>query len=137
LFIGTLFQAWLAIEGLSRESIKINLIIDDLYLVGYIIIMAYTIETTKQYDKWFKKLKDALMKIKVLARLSRVENGNFGDSKQLSDSLFELRFFFGSGIRIYYTIKEGKIVLLLVGGDKSSQQKDIDKAEVLLKKMED
>jgi putative addiction module killer protein len=117
--------------------IKINLIIDDLYLVGYIIIMAYTIETTKQYDKWFKKLKDALMKIKVLARLSRVENGNFGDSKQLSDSLFELRFFFGSGIRIYYTIKEGKIVLLLVGGDKSSQQKDIDKAEVLLKKMED
>lgn len=42
--------------------------------------MAYTIETTKQYDKWFKKLKDGLMKIKVLARLSRVENGNFGDS---------------------------------------------------------
>lgn len=99
--------------------------------------MAYTIETTKQYDKWFKKLKDALMKIKVLARLSRVENANFGDFKQLSDGLFELRFFFGPGFRIYYTIKEGRIVLLLVGGDKSSQQKDIDKAEALLKQMED
>ena len=84
--------------------------------------------TSKQYDKWFKKLKDALMKIKVLARLSMVENGNFGDSKQLSDSLFELRFFFGLGFRIYYTVKERKIVLLLVGGDKSSQPKDVVKA---------
>ena len=80
---------------------------------------------------------DSSLKIKVLARLSRVENANFGDSKQLGDNLFELRFFFGSGFRIYYTIKEGRIVLLLVGGDKSSQQKDIDKAEVLLKQMED
>jgi len=99
--------------------------------------MKYTLETTKKYDKWFKKFKDALMKVKILARLSRVENGNFGDFKQLSDNLFEFRFFFGSGFRIYYTIKDRKIVLLLVGGDKSSQQKDIDKAKELLNKMED
>ncbi len=100
------------------------------------MIMRYTLETTIQYDKWFKRLKDTLIKIKILARLSRIENGNFGDFKQLSDNLFEFRFFFGSGFRVYYTIKGGKIVLLLVGGNKSSQRKDIDKAEELLNKME-
>ncbi|WDP86155.1 MAG: type II toxin-antitoxin system RelE/ParE family toxin [Desulfobacter sp.] len=99
--------------------------------------MAYTLEITKHYDKWFRKLKDSLVRIKILARLSRVENGNFGDCKQLGTDLFELRFFFGAGFRIYYTIKDARIVLLLVGGDKSSQQKDIDKAEALLKQMEE
>ena len=99
--------------------------------------MKYAIETTKGYDKWFKRLKSSLTKIKVLARLSRVENGNFGDFKQLSTDLFELRFFFGSGFRIYYTIKNNRIVILLVGGDKSSQQRDIVNAQSLLKKMED
>lgn len=98
--------------------------------------MKHTIETTKQYDKWFRKLKDTVAKIKVLARLSRVENGNFGDFKQLDTNLFELRFFFGSGFRIYYTIKQGQVVLLLVGGDKSSQPKDIERAQELLKRME-
>ncbi len=56
--------------------------------------MAYTIETTKYYDKWFKKLKDSLVRIKILARLSRVENENFGDFKQLGANLYELRLFF-------------------------------------------
>ena len=99
--------------------------------------MVYSIETTNEYDKWFTRLKDAPSKIKILARLARVENGNFGDHKQLGDKLFELRMFFGPGYRIYYTIREGRIVLLLVGGDKSTQKKDIKKAEVLLEKLEE
>jgi len=99
--------------------------------------MKYTLESTWQYDKWFRKLKDDSSKIKILARLSRVENGNFGDFKQLGSKLYELRLFFGPGLRIYYTIRDGRIVLLLAGGDKSSQQQDIEKAEVLLEKMED
>jgi putative addiction module killer protein len=99
--------------------------------------MKYTLETTKQYDKWFRKLKDSLIRIKILARLSRVENGNFGDFKQIDSDLYELRFFFGSGVRVYYTVKNKEIVLLLVGGDKSSQQNDIDKAKLLLKQMEE
>lgn len=99
--------------------------------------MKYRIETTKQYDLWFKKLKDVSSRIKILARLVRVENGNFGDYKRLDTNLYELRFFFGSGFRLYYTIKNGKIILLLAAGDKSSQEKDIDKARALLKKMEE
>tara|TARA_B100000614_G_scaffold235040_1_gene231520 strand:- start:103 stop:402 length:300 start_codon:yes stop_codon:yes gene_type:complete len=99
--------------------------------------MKYALESTGQYDKWFRKLKDGSSKIKILARLSRIENGNFGDFKQLGSNLYELRLFFGPGFRIYYTIRGGRIVLLLAGGDKSSQQQDIEKAEVLLKEMED
>jgi len=72
-----------------------------------------------------------------LARLSRVENGNFGDFKQLGDNLFELRFFFGSRPRIYYTIQDDTVVFLLAGGDKASQPRDIEKAVLLLNTLED
>ena len=99
--------------------------------------MRYKIESIKQYDKWFTRLKDSLVKIRILARLSRVENGNFGDFKPLSPKLFELRFFFGTGLRIYYTIKNDSVIILLVGGDKSTQDKDIVKATELLAELED
>ena len=99
--------------------------------------MRYTLESTPEYDKWFAKLKDALTKTRILARLSRVETGNFGDVKPLKSNLFELRFFFGPGWRIYYTIKNNSVVILLVGGEKSSQENDISKASELLVKLEE
>jgi len=99
--------------------------------------MKYIIESTKQFDKWFGKLKDQSVKVRVLARLSRVENGNFGDFKVLNSRLSELRFFFGAGLRIYYTVNNNSIVILLVGGDKSSQEEDIVKANELLTDMEE
>ena len=99
--------------------------------------MKYELRSSKQYDKWFAKLKDSSIKIKVLARLDRVENGNFGDFKQIGSNLFELRFFFGSGLRIYYTIQEGRVLFLLAGGDKSTQSKDIERAAELLNELED
>jgi len=98
--------------------------------------MRYELRSSKQYDKWFAKLKDSSIKIKVLAWLDRIENGNFGDFKQIGSNLFELRFFFGSGLRIYYTIQEGRILFLLAGGDKSTQSKDIEKAAELLNELE-
>jgi len=98
--------------------------------------MKYELRSSKQYDKWFAKLKDSSIKIKVLARLDRVENGNFGDFKQIGSNLFELRFFFGSGLRIYYTTQEGRILFLLDGGDKSTQSKDIERAAELLNELE-
>ncbi|NOX32918.1 MAG: type II toxin-antitoxin system RelE/ParE family toxin [Deltaproteobacteria bacterium] len=99
--------------------------------------MKYKLRSTKQYDRWFSKLKESTVKIRILARLNRVENGNFGDFKKISPSLFELRFFFGTGLRIYYTIQNSKVVFLLAGGDKSSQKKDIEKVAGLLKELED
>jgi len=101
-----------------------------------LLSMKYDLRSSKQYDKWFVKLKDSSIKIKVLARLDRVENGNFGDFKQIGSNLFELRFFFGSALRIYYTIQEGRVLFLLVGGNKSTQSKDIERAAELLNELE-
>ena len=99
--------------------------------------MKYELRSTKQYDKWLARLKDSTVKLRILARLARVENGNFGDFKQISPCLFELRFFFGAGLRIYYTIQGQKVIFLLAGGDKSNQERNIEKATELLHKMED
>lgn len=98
--------------------------------------MRYELQSTRDFNKWMSKLKDATVKRKLLARLARVENGNFGDFKQLGGDLFELRFFFGSGLRIYYTIQGERVVLLLTGGDKSSQARDIEKAARLIHELE-
>lgn len=63
----------------------------------------------------------------------RIEQGNFGDCKKIDDEISEIRFMFGSGYRIYYTQINNTIVLLINGGDKSSQSKDIKNAKELLK----
>ena len=98
--------------------------------------MSYQLHATKDFNKWLRKLKDKNTKIKILARLDRMENGNFGDYKQVQTDLFELRFFFGGGLRIYYTIRDNRIIFLLVGGNKSSQQRDIQKAQSMLLELE-
>ena len=98
--------------------------------------MRYEIEKTDSVDKWLLSRKNRSYRNRLLARFERVQNGNFGDFKPITKNLFELRFFFGNGIRIYYTVKHNKIVLLLVGGDKSSQRKDIEKAKQLLDDLE-
>lgn len=95
--------------------------------------MRHELQRTDAYDKWFAKLKDRTVRLKVLARLARVENGNFGDHFQLGENLFELRFFFAGGLRIYYTIRDGIVVLLLAGGDKSTQARDIERALEILR----
>ena len=98
--------------------------------------MKYTLESTPEYNRWFSRLKDRTTKTRILARLSRIENGNFGDHKTLTKNLFELRLFFGPGWRIYYTIKNNTLVLLLTAGEKTSQTKDIAKASELLASLE-
>ena len=98
----------------------------------YNSVMKYELETTQDFDKWLKKIRDKKVLHRFDVRFNRIINGNFGDAKQVATNLFELRFFFGSGYRIYYTIRKKKIILLLCGGDKSSQSKDIAKAKNLL-----
>jgi len=99
--------------------------------------MKYKLRSTGQYDQWFSRLKNASTKIRILARLVRLENGNFGDFKQLGPALFELRFFFDAELRIYYTIRHEKIVFLLAGGSKAGQARDIAKATGILEELED
>ena len=95
----------------------------------------YKILETDIFSNWLHKLKDIQGKVAILRRLKRVESGNFGDYKYLESSIYELRIKTGPGYRIYYTKKEDKVILLLIGGDKSTQQKDIKKAKEILKEL--
>lgn len=99
--------------------------------------MKYELQSTQTFNQWLAKLKDKTVKNQLLSRLARVENGHFGDTKTLAADLFELRCFFGGGLRVYYTIRNQRIILLLAGGDKSSQERDIEKAKAILNMLED
>lgn len=80
---------------------------------------------------------DNTVRAKIIKRLERIYDDNFGDYKQIAPNLFELRFFFGKGYRIYYTIQNNIIVILLYAGDKSNQEKDIQTAKTYLKNIKE
>lgn len=88
----------------------------------------YDIKTTSTYDKWFSSLKDIKTKARIQARIRRVMLGSLGDTKPVNEFVSELRFFFGSGYRIYFMRQNGEIIILLAGGDKATQSRDITKA---------
>jgi putative addiction module killer protein len=92
----------------------------------------YSIEKTDEFDKWLRKLKDRRVKAKILFRIQRIEeHGNFGDCEPVGQGLSELRIHYAKGYRVYIKNVNDRIVFLLNGGDKSSQQKDIMKAKQL------
>ena len=96
----------------------------------------YFIEKTNEFDKWLRKLKDLKAKAKILFRIQKLESdGHFGDCKPVGDGISELRVNFAKGYRVYFKEKDGKIIVLLIGGDKSSQQKDIKKAKEIWNKL--
>jgi len=96
----------------------------------------YFIEKTVEFDKWLRKLKDLRAKAKILFRIQKLENDeHFGDCKPVGNGISELRINFAKGYRIYFKEKDGKIIILLIGGDKSTQQKDIVKAKEILDKL--
>ena len=96
----------------------------------------FLIEKTPEFDKWMKNLKDLQSKVKMLIRVQKLENDeHFGDCKVISDGIRELKINFGKGYRVYFKRKDGKIIILLVGGDKSTQQKDIEKAKEIWEKL--
>ena len=96
----------------------------------------FFIEKTIEFDKWLKKLKDVKAKAKILFRIQKLENDeHFGDCKPVGDGIQEIRIHFAKGYRIYFKEKNGKIIVLLIGGDKSTQQQDIKKAKAIWKKL--
>jgi len=94
----------------------------------------YLIEKSSEFDKWFRKLKDRKAKAKILVRIQRIEEkGNFGDCHPVGEGISELRIHYATGYRIYFKEFDGRLVLLLIGGDKSTQSKDVEKAKLLWK----
>ena len=86
---------------------------------------------TDEFDKWLRKLKDKQGKARVLNRIDRLAHGNPGDVKPVGQGISELRVNHGPGYRVYYLKEGNRLILLLCGGDKSTQQQDIDKAKIL------
>jgi len=81
------------------------------------------------FTNWLNNLQDPTTRRRILKRLLKLEQGHFGDVKPVGSGVNELRFFFGAGYRIYFGEANNKLVVLLCGGDKGSQRRDIQKAQ--------
>ena len=101
--------------------------------MGYNTAMQYEITSTELFDKWVRKLRDRQAVMAIAKRITRAAAGNFGDVKPVGEGVSEMRIFVGQGYRIYFHMRGDALVLLLCGGDKSTQQQDIEKAKVLAK----
>lgn len=97
----------------------------------------YTVKYTSRFDEWLSNLKDPKVKGRLIARLRKVQLGNLGDVKPVGEGVFEMREHFGPGWRIYYTQRGKEIIILLGGGQKSTQNADIAKAVKLAGSIED
>ncbi|TNC99641.1 MAG: hypothetical protein FD121_137 [Gallionellaceae bacterium] len=87
-----------------------------------------TILTTEVFDDWFANLKDLQAVRRVQARIDRAEDGNLGDCEPVGEGVSEMRIHYGPGYRVYFVKRGMEIVILLAGGNKSTQSKDIKTA---------
>ena len=88
----------------------------------------YSIQTTEVFDDWLSGLKDRQAVRRVQVRIDRAEDGNFGDCEPVGEGVSEMRIHYGSGYRVYFVQRGIEIVILLAGGNKSTQSKDIKTA---------
>ena len=101
-----------------------NLSLCFLYPLGYNVTMV-TIRETKIYSRWFTALRDRKARARIQTRLDRLQLGLLGDVKPVGEGVLELRIDYGPGYRVYFVHRGQELVILLVGGDKSTQEKDI------------
>jgi putative addiction module killer protein len=93
-------------------------------------IQSYTtLDGKVPYDEWFNSLRDINAQAKIISRLNRIANGNLGDYRSVGEGVCELKINYGPGYRIYFGQIGSTIVILLCGGDKSTQDKDISQAK--------
>ena len=95
------------------------------------------VEETLEYRGWINSLRDVTGKAKIQVRVDRLIHGNPGDHRNLPSGISELKIDFGPGYRVYYSKRGNRLLLLLIGGDKSTQQQDIRKATALAKNYEE
>ncbi len=97
----------------------------------------FIVKTLPEFDAWLDSLKDRMTRLRLSRRLEKVQRGNLGDVKSVGDGVYEMREFFGSGWRMYYTMRGNTLIIMLGGGDKGSQTTDIAKATQLENRLED
>jgi len=109
--------------------------LDNTYLTGY-NEGEITVRETDVFKKWMKALKDKTARSIINARIRRLSLGNKGDTGFIGDDISELRIDYGPGYRVYFTQVKDTFVILLCGGDKSSQSRDIERAKKLAVNLE-
>lgn len=97
----------------------------------------YTVKRTAEFDDWLAGIKDSLTRIRLAKRLDKVQRGLLGNVEPVGEGVSEMREFFGPGWRMYYIERNGTIIVMLGGGDKSTQQADIAAAIALSKSIEE
>jgi putative addiction module killer protein len=96
-----------------------------------------TIKTTPAFDTWLSGIKDRVTYLRLSRRLDRAQQGNLGDIKSVGEGIFEMREHFGPGWRMYYVQRGGVVIVLLGGGDTSSQPADIARAVKIAETIEE
>jgi putative addiction module killer protein len=96
-------------------------------------INRYHLEQTSVFARWLKSLRDLQAKATIVLRLKQVQAGHLGDVRSVGGGVSELRWHLGPGYRVYFCRRGDQIILLLAGGDKSTQQRDIARAQQLAK----
>ena len=96
----------------------------------------YEVRQTVRFADWFKRLADIRAKAQIVRRIERADAGNLGDIKSLGDQVFEMRVHHGPGYRLYFARQGDRLILLLCGGDKGSQRRDIEQAKAMARDMD-
>ena len=97
-------------------------------------VIVYAKQSGKEpFTDWLYSLRDVMGRKRILARVSRLQQGNYGDCEPVGEGVSQLRMFFGSGYMAYFWEQDNTLVVLLCGGDKGSQSKDIEQAKVFWK----
>ena len=116
------------VRGMSTRPIG-----DPFHILGTMVYNAGMVEIVESdtFKRWVRRLRDHSAVAKINARLRKVSIGNFGDTRPIGDGISEMRIHYGPGYRIYFIREGSKVVVLLCGGDKGSQQRDIEHAKRL------
>jgi putative addiction module killer protein len=93
------------------------------------------VRQTETFSKWLRKLRDIRARARIQARIDRLELGNAGDAKPLGEGVSEMRIDYGPGYRVYFIQKGSELIILLAGGDKRTQSRDIQKAIEIAKQL--
>ncbi|HEX2797294.1 MAG TPA: type II toxin-antitoxin system RelE/ParE family toxin [Immundisolibacter sp.] len=96
----------------------------------------FTVRLTQEFQDWLDALKDLRAQVRIVARLRMAEAGNLGDWKSVGGDVSEMRVDFGPGYRLYFTRRGSILIVMLAGGNKSSQARDIKRAQRILKLLE-
>lgn len=95
------------------------------------ICNVYSVLRTSEFGQWLSDLRDAKGKARIAARIRSAEFGNLGDVEPVGEGVSEMRIHHGPGYRVYFTLRGRELIILLIGGDKSSQKRDIKRAKTL------